>query len=79
MPGDLSLRPLDGAEDQDFDLSVYGSTRKDELTGLGWTADQIDQFVRMQYRAQTLHYRRQFPEATFFLIVVVMSRRAASS
>jgi ribosomal protein S18 acetylase RimI-like enzyme len=70
MLGDLLIRPMCEPDDQDFDLSVYAFTRLDELTGLGWTADQIDQFVRMQYQAQALHYRRHFPEAAFSIVMV---------
>jgi GNAT superfamily N-acetyltransferase len=57
-------------EDDDFDLSVYASTRSDELSGLGWTPVQVDEFVRMQYRAQTLHYRHHYPDADFSVIAV---------
>jgi GNAT superfamily N-acetyltransferase len=57
-------------EDDDFDLSVYASTRSDELSGLGWTPGQVDEFVRMQYRAQTLHYRHHYADAEFSVIAV---------
>jgi GNAT superfamily N-acetyltransferase len=57
-------------EDHDFDLSVYASTRLDELTVLGWTSNQVDEFVRMQYQAQSRHYRQHYPHATFSIVTV---------
>jgi ribosomal protein S18 acetylase RimI-like enzyme len=57
-------------EDHEFDLSVYASTREDELVSLGWTSDQLSAFVRMQYRAQTQHYRRHYPGADHSIITV---------
>jgi len=57
-------------EDDDFDLSVYASIRLPELTVLGWTPEQIDDFVRMQYQAQTRHYRQHYPDAAYFIVTV---------
>jgi ribosomal protein S18 acetylase RimI-like enzyme len=74
MPGEISIRPMHQLEDRDFDLSVYASTRLDELTVLGWTSDQVDAFVRLQYQAQTQHYRRHYPHATFSIITVAGER-----
>jgi GNAT superfamily N-acetyltransferase len=68
MPGEISIRPMHRPDDDDFDLSVYASTRVDELTVTGWTSDQIDEFVRMQYHAQTLHYRQYYSDAAFSII-----------
>ena len=70
MDGDLAIRPLRSPDDDDFDLSVYASTRLSELTSLGWTNDQIDEFIRMQYRAQSRHYRQYYPDAAYSVITV---------
>jgi ribosomal protein S18 acetylase RimI-like enzyme len=69
MPGEVSTRPERLPDDGDFLLSVYASTRP-ELTGLGWPAHQQDAFIRMQFDAQTRHYREFFPDATYSVICV---------
>ena len=69
MHGDVSTRPERLPDDGDFLLSVYASTRPD-LTGLGWPAKQQDAFIRMQFGAQTRHYRESFPDATYSVICV---------
>ena len=69
MHGDISARPERLPDDSDFLLSVYASTRP-ELTGLGWPAEQQDAFIRMQFDAQTCHYRESFPAATYSVICV---------
>jgi GNAT superfamily N-acetyltransferase len=69
MHGDVSARPERLPDDGDFLLSVYASTRP-ELTGLGWSGKQQDAFIRMQFDAQTRHYRESFPHATYSVICV---------
>ena len=69
MHGDVSARPERLPDDGDFLLSVYASTRP-ELTGLGWSGKQQDAFIRMQFDAQTRHYRESFPDATYSVICV---------
>ena len=67
MHGDVSTRPERLPDDGDFLLSVYASTRP-ELTGLSWPAKQQDAFTRMQFDAQTRHYRQSFPDAIYSVI-----------
>jgi GNAT superfamily N-acetyltransferase len=69
MHGDVSTRPQRLPDDGDFLLSVYASTRP-ELTGSGWPEKQQDAFIRMQFNAQTRHYRESFPDATYSVICV---------
>ena len=45
-------------EDEPFLLEVYTSTRIDELAGLGWSNDQIQAFIRMQFLARERSYPR---------------------
>ena len=70
MPGEIGIRPMHWPEDHEFDLSVYESTRLDELSILGWTSDQLSEFVRMQYHAQTQHYRQHYPDAVYSIVTV---------
>jgi len=69
MHGDVSTRPERLPDDGDFLLSVYASTRP-ELTGAGWPGQQQDAFIRMQFDAQTRHYRDSFPDAAYSVICV---------
>jgi GNAT superfamily N-acetyltransferase len=75
MPGEVSTRPERLPDDGDFLLSVYASTRRPELTGLGWPGQQQDAFIRMQFDAQTRHYRESFPEAAY-LVICIGGKRA---
>ena len=67
MHGDVSTRPGRRPGDGGFLLPRYASTRP-ELTGLGWPAKQQDAFTRMQFDAQTRHYRLSFPDAIYSVI-----------
>lgn len=70
MHGEVSTRPERLPDDGDFLLSLYASTRRPELTGLGWSETEEDAFIRMQFSAQTRHYRGSFPDATYSVICV---------
>jgi len=65
----ITLRPVQES-DNDFLLKVYGSTREQELAQVPWTAEQKQQFVRMQWGAQKNHYAAQHPNATHEIISV---------
>ena len=70
MPaGKITLRPAQEPDDE-FLLRVYGSTREQELAQVPWTAEQKQQFVRMQYEAQKNHYAAQHPQASHDIICV---------
>jgi len=51
----ISLRPAT-TDDEPFLFKVYASTRIDELEPLGWDESQLQAFLKMQYRAQTISY-----------------------
>lgn len=70
MNGEISIRPMRSPEDDDFDLSVYASTRVPELALLDWTPEQIDGFVRMQYQAQVRHYRQHYRDADYSIVTL---------
>ena len=79
MHGEVSTRPERLPDDGDFLLSVYASTRRPELTGLGWTEKQQDAFIGMQFDAQTRQYRESFPDATYSVICADRERPDGSS
>ena len=64
----ISLRPRTPA-DEAFLRALYGSTRAPELAPLGWTAEQLDAFLELQYRAREAHYRREHPAAQDCIVV----------
>ncbi len=55
MTRTVTLRPA-AAEDQEFLLALYASTREEELAPLGWDDSQKRAFVEMQFNAQTRCY-----------------------
>jgi ribosomal protein S18 acetylase RimI-like enzyme len=65
----ITLRPV-REEDDDFLLSVYASTRADELARVPWTQEQKEAFLRMQFAAQKRHYAAEYPHAGHDIILV---------
>ena len=63
----VTLRPV-GAGDEDFLYHVYASTRTDEMALVDWSAEQKEAFLRMQFQAQTTHYRAYYPHAVYQII-----------
>lgn len=63
----LTLRPST-ENDLDFLKEVYASTRLDELNITGWTQEQLDDFLTMQFNAQHRFYKEQFAEADFDIV-----------
>ena len=64
----ITLRPV-GADDYDFLVEVYGSTRTEELALVPWTTEQQQIFVRSQFAAQQDHYAKKYPAASHDIIV----------
>jgi GNAT superfamily N-acetyltransferase len=46
----ITLRPA-VEEDQDFLLTLFKSSRGDDLRGLGWEEERIGEFLELQYEA----------------------------
>jgi ribosomal protein S18 acetylase RimI-like enzyme len=63
----ITLRSVNDS-DEDFLLSVYGSSRAEELAQVPWSAEQKDAFVQMQFSAQTRHYAAEYPQAAHQII-----------
>ena len=64
----LGLRPA-GTEDRNILLTIYGSTRTEELAQTNWTEAQKNIFIESQFEAQRAHYERFYPDAEFMLIL----------
>jgi len=67
--GEVALRPV-RADDEPFLLSVYASTREEELTVLPWSDEQKAAFVAMQFAAQSSHYAKHYDGMTADVVLV---------
>ena len=67
-PANVTLRPV-SAEDYDFLVEVYGSTRAEEMALVPWTIEQQQAFIRSQFAAQQDHYAKTYPTATHDIII----------
>lgn len=56
------------ASDRGFLRDVYASTRLDELAPLGWSAQQVDAFIDMQFDAQQRDYWSNYDSARFHVV-----------
>ena len=63
------LRPVRDA-DGSFLLSLYASTRADELASVPWSAEQKAAFVAQQFAAQTAHYAKHYAGMSADVILV---------
>ncbi len=67
--GRLGLRPVN-SEDEEFLLSVYKSTRADELAQVAWGDEQKHQFVQWQFGLQRCEYNARYPDADYCVILI---------
>lgn len=67
--GTVMLRPV-SAEDEEFLLSVYASTRAQELAQVPWSDEQKSAFVRSQFDLQRKDYEANYPNAKYDVIWV---------
>lgn len=61
------LRPVRDA-DAGFLFRLYASTRADEMALVDWSETQKQEFLQMQFRAQTNHYAEHYAHAHFDII-----------
>lgn len=69
----LTLRPVTN-DDEEFLLSVYDSTRDEELAQADWQPGQREAFVRWQFDLQRREYDARFPEAEYYVILIDAER-----
>ena len=65
----LTLGPVTPDEDP-FLLSVYGSTRKEELDQVEWDTGQREAFLKWQFDLQRREYEARFPDAEHYVILI---------
>jgi len=67
--GTFTLRPIT-TDDEEFPLSVYASTRAEELGQVEWAEGQKEAFVKWQFELQRREYDTRFPDAEYYLILI---------
>lgn len=67
--GTLKLRPVT-PDDNPFLLSVYASSRADELAQVQWQEGQQEAFVKWQFEMQRREYDARFPDAEYDVIEI---------
>ena len=67
--GTVQLRPV-LESDNVFLLSVYGSTREEELNQVEWAEGQKEMFLRWQLDLQRREYEARFPDAAYDIILI---------
>jgi ribosomal protein S18 acetylase RimI-like enzyme len=65
----ISFRP-ETAEDAEFLYRLYASSREQEMQVVAWTDEQKEEFLRSQFNAQTLHYKKNYTEADYSIILL---------
>ncbi len=65
----VRLRP-EIERDTPFLVTLYRSTREEELAVTGWSDDVMSAFIKMQFDAQRSHYRNHYKNAEFSVIEV---------
>ena len=68
MPLNIRLRPVVDA-DQELLYRCYASTRTEELSVVPWSDEDKEQFLQMQFRAQSDHYAKHYAKAEFQVIM----------
>lgn len=67
--GTVELRPV-SESDNEFLLTVYASTREDELAQVEWPEGQKEMFLRWQFELQRGEYDSRFPDGEYRVILV---------
>lgn len=67
--GTLNLKRVT-ADDDPFLLSVYASTRAQELAQVQWEPGQQEAFVKWQFEMQRREYDARFPDADYNVIEI---------
>lgn len=63
----IGFRPVE-PEDEAFLCRLYASTRREEMAQLDWGEAQKEEFLRMQFKAQSQYYDEQYRGDSFLVI-----------
>lgn len=64
----ITFRP-ERPEDEPFLYRLYVSTREPEMRLVDWSSEQKTAFLRQQFHAQTTHYKTQYADADYSIIL----------
>ncbi len=67
-PNAFTLRSVVPA-DHEFLYELYGDTRRSEMAEWGWDTAQQQNFLKLQFTAQTRHYDMAFPNADHQIVL----------
>jgi ribosomal protein S18 acetylase RimI-like enzyme len=67
--GTLKLRRVTPS-DEEFLLSIYASTREEELAQAQWAEGQKEAFLKWQFDLQRSEYQSRFPDAEYAVILI---------
>jgi GNAT superfamily N-acetyltransferase len=67
--GTLALRRAT-SDDDAFLLSVYASTREQELSQVQWQEGQREAFLKWQFEMQRREYDARFPDAEYNIVLI---------
>jgi len=65
----ISVRPVTSG-DEELLLEIYKSSRGDDLRGLGWDEDRINEFLVMQYEAQQHFHAGEYEQANDEIVLL---------
>lgn len=66
----ISFRPISTTQDDlNLLLSIYASTRQEEMEATGWSKKEINDFLRMQFFLQHNQYLENYKTAHFEIIL----------
>jgi ribosomal protein S18 acetylase RimI-like enzyme len=65
----ISFRP-ETPDDQELVYRLYASTREPEMEVVPWSAEEKEEFLRMQFSAQTQHYKKNYIGAEYSIVLV---------
>jgi ribosomal protein S18 acetylase RimI-like enzyme len=66
----ITFRPITESDDDiRFLFQVFASTRAEEMAVTGWSKEQVDQFLGMQFNLQHTQYMRNYKNPTFDIIL----------
>ena len=68
MKSTITVR-LTRDDDTEFLFQVYASTRSEELAQTGWTEEEKQAFLVMQFNAQRQDYLTRFPESEQLIVL----------
>ncbi len=69
MKEKLSFRPI-VEQDREFLYRIYAAAREKEMALTGWSDEQKEEFLRMQFNLQHIQYLQNYREGSFEIILV---------